>query len=71
MIRIITLFFTFILFYQCASVEDNLTGIEQEYTLSVIAESGGSVNSAGGTYTSGSRVTLTAIPDNEYIFAGW
>ena len=71
MIRIITLFFTFILFYQCASVEDNLTGLEQEYTLSVSAESGGSVNSTGGTYTSGSRVTLTAIPDNEYIFAGW
>lgn len=71
MIRIIILFFTFLLFYQCASVEDNLTGIEQEYTLSVSAESGGSVNSTGGTYTSGSRVTLTAIPDNEYIFAGW
>ena len=42
-----------------------------EYTLTVNTEDGGTVDSSGGNYESGTNVTITAIPNDEYIFSGW
>jgi hypothetical protein len=41
------------------------------YDLEVLASEGGSVNTSGGSYESGSSVTVTATPEPEYLFVGW
>lgn len=41
------------------------------YTLVFSAEEGGSVSSEGGTYTQGSKITVTATPDGQYLFKEW
>ncbi len=40
------------------------------YTLTVNAGTGGTA-SGGGSYTAGYSVSITAIPDSDYIFSGW
>ncbi len=45
-------------------------GAPADHTVSVSATIGGSVT-GGGQYAPGSSVTLTAIPDSGYRFAGW
>jgi uncharacterized repeat protein (TIGR02543 family) len=54
------------------SVTASFTAVTQ-YTLSVTATTGGSVtlNPPGGTYASGTTVTLTAVPAAGYAFTGW
>ena len=49
---------------------DSLDTIEQ-FTLSISSGQGGSVNNEGGTFNSGTRVTITATPDQGYEFTGW
>ncbi|MDA7694686.1 BspA family leucine-rich repeat surface protein [Flavobacteriaceae bacterium] len=41
------------------------------YDLEVLDSEGGSVNSTGGSFESGSSVTITATPQPEYLFVGW
>ncbi len=41
------------------------------YNLVIAAGEGGNVSSSGGSFESGSTVTITATPDSEYIFVGW
>lgn len=65
-VQIIALF----LIIGCSSTEDSLTE-EQKFNLRISAEEGGSVSSQGGTYSSGSRVTITAIPNSDFVFNGW
>jgi len=45
----------------------------QEYTLTVSANPGGTIDPDPDTYTynGGTRVTITAIPDSGYAFSGW
>ena len=43
----------------------------QQYSLTVNATTGGTVNNPGSTFASGSSVTLTATPNSEYLFSGW
>ena len=65
----------FIPFWNCSSdsVDDVLTPEPTiiNYTLSVSAGNGGSVNTSGGSFASGESVTLTATPDSEYVFTQW
>ena len=42
-----------------------------KYTLTITAEAGGTVSSPGGTYNQGSKVTITATPDGQYLFEKW
>ena len=42
-----------------------------QYTLTVTAGQGGTVSNQGGTYNSGSNISITAIPDSGYGFIGW
>lgn len=41
------------------------------YTLSFSAEEGGTVSTEGGTYNQGSKITVTATPDGQYLFKEW
>jgi uncharacterized repeat protein (TIGR02543 family) len=41
------------------------------FDVEVAAAEGGSVSSSGGSFESGSTVTITATPDSEYLFVGW
>tara|TARA_B100001250_G_scaffold394916_1_gene399322 strand:+ start:151 stop:1665 length:1515 start_codon:yes stop_codon:yes gene_type:complete len=41
------------------------------YSLTVSTTTGGSVNSQGGTYEEGEEITITAIPEDGYLFQNW
>ena len=41
------------------------------YTITVSAGEGGSVDTLGGTYPEGTALTITATPEAEYLFDGW
>jgi uncharacterized repeat protein (TIGR02543 family) len=41
------------------------------YTLSFEAEDGGTVSSIGGVYEEGSDITISATPDNGFLFSSW
>jgi len=47
------------------------TQIVKQYTLTASAGDGGSVSSTGGTFASGTQVSLTATPTSGYSFSGW
>ena len=42
-----------------------------QYTITVSAGEGGSVSTAGGTYSDGTQVSITATPNEGYGFIGW
>ncbi|MCL2082429.1 MAG: InlB B-repeat-containing protein [Oscillospiraceae bacterium] len=42
-----------------------------EYALIVTAQTGGRVNTTGGSYTEGTRISLTATANTGYTFDGW
>lgn len=42
-----------------------------KYTLEISAGIGGSVSTTGGKFEEGSTVSVSAIPNSEYLFAGW
>ncbi len=44
---------------------------QNTYTLQVTAGDGGRVNTAGGEYPAGEEVSLSATPDDGYVFNGW
>ena len=41
------------------------------YNISVTSSEGGTVSTFGGSYKAGSTITISAIPDQEYIFSEW
>ena len=45
--------------------------IVRQYTLEVSSSDGGSVSNEGGEYEEGTKITITATPDDEYRFTGW
>ena len=74
------LVFSFI--YSCSSDEEapppnivqtpaSETPTPIQYTLTVSAGEGGSVSSEGGTYESGTQISVTASPKLGSIFSGW
>ena len=43
----------------------------RQYTLTVSAGDGGSVSTAGGTFSQRTQVSITATPNTGYSFSGW
>lgn len=41
------------------------------FTLVFSAEEGGTVSTEGGTYSQGSKITVTATPEGQYLFKEW
>ena len=82
-LSLITLF-SIALIYSCSTEEEDTTPppsvvatpepeppAPTQYTITVTAGEGGSVSTEGGTYDEGTDVTITATPDEGYIFIGW
>ena len=69
----VCLFITAVALVKCTTeaFEDEGTAPEVLYNLGVSAGDGGNVSTTGGSFKSGSTVTITATPDSEYIFVGW
>src|SRR6056300_1351981 len=71
----ILLFFSFLFILTCAKEDSQApntppTQIVKQYALTASAGEGGSV-SGGGTFASGTQVSLTATPSSGYSFSGW
>ena len=47
------------------------SNITRQYTLTVSAGDGGSVSTAGGTFSQGTQVSITATPNAGYSFSSW
>ena len=72
---------TFLILFSCSkdASEDIAVEIFQpepvvpvvKYQLSVTAGQGGTVNTTGGEFASGSPVTVTATPNSGYSFVDW
>ena len=41
------------------------------YNISITSSEGGTVSSYGGSYKAGSTLTISAKPDQEYVFSEW
>ena len=59
------LFFALLIIFSCSKDET------PRYLLSVSTSLGGTVNTVGGDYSEGKKVTITATADAEYQFVNW
>ena len=71
-IKLPTYIFIFLILIGCFSrdleiIEENLI----EYILTIIESEGGVIDSTGGKYYSGENITLTASPNQGYVFSEW
>ena len=69
-LRRASIFLIFVFFLSCAKDENSETS-SIFYDIEVISENGGSVDFSGGSFKSGSTITLTATPNQGFIFSGW
>ena len=62
-----------ILIYSCSADKEELESLERnKFKLTVSAGEGGSVSpDATGSYYEGTTITLTATPDDGYVFDRW
>ena len=65
----------FFLFINCAKDRNEsiieINDINQNFSLTVIANSGGSVSPSSGSYSNGSQISILASPISGYTFSGW
>ena len=70
------LYLTLLLLITCAKEDSQAPNtppsqITRQNTLTVSAGDGGSVSTTGGTFASGTQVSITATPNAGYSFSGW
>ncbi len=53
------------------SLTASFTELITYFTLTFDSQDGGSVSSTGGEYNEGTEITVTATPENGFIFTGW
>ena len=70
LLRRASIFILFVFLLSCAKDENSETP-SIFYDVEVISENGGSVDFSGGSFKSGSTITLTATPNQGFIFSGW
>ena len=70
LLRRASIFIFFVFLLSCAKDENSETP-SIFYDIEVISENGGSVDFSGGSFKSGSTITLTATPNQGFIFSGW
>ena len=55
----------------CSKDSSDETPSTPSYTLTVNQSEGGTVNSSGGSYQRGTEVSISATPNQGYVFTGW
>lgn len=55
----------------CSKDEQSEPNPIPKFTIVINSGEGGSVNNQGGSYNQGSKVSVTATPDSEYVFDKW
>ena len=55
----------------CSKDSSDETPSTPSYTLTINQSEGGTVNSSGGSYQRGTEVSISATPNQGYIFTGW
>ena len=69
------IYLIFFLFINCAKDRNEsiieINDINQNFSLTVIANSGGSVSPSSGSYSNGSQISILASPISGYTFSGW
>lgn len=69
---VLTLAAFLLLIFACSKEEEVITPPPTPtYNLSFSAEEGGTVSTEGGTYSQGSKITVTATPGGQYLFKEW
>ena len=71
--KILLFLFAFFLLITCKkdAFDEQTEAPVAFYNLAVSSSEGGNVSTTGGSYESGSVVTITATPEQEYVFSGW
>ena len=69
--KIFFLLSIFAIVLSCSSDETSTPAPIVKYTITLSAEEGGTVSTEGGTYNQGSKITVTANPDGQYLFKEW
>ncbi len=71
--RFLLYFFSITVLITCSkdAFEEQVEEPSVVFNLEVSSGDGGSVDSSGGSFESGSTITLTATPEQEYVFVGW
>ena len=65
------LLMTSALFYSCSTSEEPQEEVIPKFQLSVTSNEGGTVSSSGGSYEQGTLISITANPNQEYLFDKW
>lgn len=55
----------------CSKEDESAPPPTPKFTVSFSAGEGGSVSTSGGTYDKGTKVSVTATPDGEFVFDKW
>ena len=55
----------------CSKDSSDETPSTPSYTLTVNQSEGGTVNSSGGSYQRGTEISISATPNQGYVFTGW
>lgn len=55
----------------CSKDEEPVSPPTPKFSITITAGDGGSVSTSGGTYDKGTKVTVTATPDGEFLFDKW
>ncbi|MFD2529261.1 InlB B-repeat-containing protein [Polaribacter marinaquae] len=66
-LHFLTISFIIGLFIQCSKPDEEIPF----FTVSFSATKGGAVSSNGGKYQLGEKISVTAIPEGEYLFTKW
>jgi len=61
----------FLVLLACSKDAVNIIDTVEQFNLNVTSGQGGSVNNEGGTFNSGTSITITATPDSGFEFTGW
>lgn len=67
-------YFKWMFLFLVVSCSDDLKEVTQpteKFTVNIKSTNGGTVSSSGGSYEKGYQFTVTATPDNEFIFDKW
>ena len=60
-----------LIFISCGKEEENIINEIQYFQVTILASEGGTVSTSGGSFAQGTELTITANPNDNYIFSGW